>query len=71
MLRVGLEVELLLPSHQSGHVVRGEHVVRSPPGDAQELPLITDAAGVMAQLAERDRSSQVGHVVQVRLYLVV
>ncbi len=55
------EVQLLLPSYQGENVALGDHIIHPPAGQSQQVPLVPQPAGVMDQVAQRDRLPEVRH----------
>jgi len=53
------------------HVLGSDEVVVSPAGQPEEGPLVAQAAGVVDELANRDRYAEVGHLRDVLADIVV
>ena len=55
----GREVQLGLLKQQAGDIAVSDHVVGPPSGEVQQVPLVTHAARVMQQLADRHHLAKV------------
>ena len=65
------EVQLLLVKQQSQDLFLGDHVIQAPAGQGQRLPLVTDAARVLEQLAQGNRVFVIRQLRQVFVNLVL
>jgi hypothetical protein len=58
------EVQFALPAYQIEHIIIGNQVFLAPTGEGEQRPLVTQAAGVLHQVAEGDGGSEIGNLRQ-------
>ena len=71
VLGTGLEVQRSLAAHQIEDVILGLDVVGAPAGQPEQVPLVPQPAGVVEQVADRDRRAEVGHLGNVLADVVI
>ncbi len=69
--RARLEVERALAPDQIEQATVGQRTVGGPAGEGEQAEVVAQAAGVVQQMAERDRPAEVRHLRHVRSHVVV
>ncbi len=65
------EIQFRLFAHDPHDLRQRDYIIHSPAGHGEQVPLVAETAGVMDEMIDRDRSSEVVHLGKVLADVVV